>query len=214
MNSKKFIAVIAAINILIIAVSAYFYTVLPDVIASHWDAAGQANGYSSKFWGLFLLPLISIAVTLLLLFIPRLDPLKANVEKFKGTYYGFIIAFLGFFSYLHVLTIIYNRGYKFDMTQFLIPGFALLFYFIGSMIGKAKRNYFIGIRTPWTLASDVVWNKTHELGGKLFRLAAILSLIGIFIPQYGIWFLMVPVFGVSIITVVYSYLIFRQQPTA
>jgi uncharacterized membrane protein len=208
---KSYILAIAALVILLFAVSAVFYPQLPDKLASHWNAAGQADGYSSKFWGLFLLPIISVAVTLLLVLIPRLDPLKANVEKFKGYYYGFIIVFLLFFFYLHVLTIIFNLGYVLNMTFFLIPAFAAMFYFMGMMVSKAKRNYFIGIRTPWTLASDMVWDKTHALGGKLFKISAIISLIGLLFGQYAIWFMLVPVIIASIVTVVYSYLEFRKE---
>lgn len=209
--SKSFIITIVALVILLFAVSAFFYPQLPDKLASHWNAAGQADGYSSKFWGLFLLPIIALAFSIMLLFIPRLDPLKANVEKFKSYYYGFIIVFLLFFLYLHVLTIVFNMGYTLNMTLFLIPAFAAMFYFMGVMVSKAKRNYFIGIRTPWTLASDTVWDKTHALGGKLFKIAALISLIGLLFGQYAIWFMMAPVMLASIVTIVYSYVVFRKE---
>ena len=210
-TSKSFILLIVGLILLLFAVSAFFYPQLPDKLASHWNAAGQADGYSSKFWGLFLLPIISVGFTLLLVLIPRLDPLKANIEQFKGYYYWFIVVFLLFFLYLHVLTIVFNLGYNLNMTLFLIPAFSALFYFIGVMIGKAKRNYFIGIRTPWTLASDTVWDKTHALGGKLFKIAAIISLIGMFFGDLAIWFMLAPVMLCSVFIVVYSYLLFRKE---
>ena len=211
MKTSKYLIIIAIIVVLLFAVSAFFYPQLPDKLASHWNAAGQADGYSSKFWGLFMLPVIALVLSIILLFIPRLDPLKANIEKFKGYYYGFVIVFLAFFFYLHVLTIIFNLGYTLNMTLFLIPAFSALFFFMGTMVGKAKRNYFIGIRTPWTLASDTVWDKTHQLGGKLFKIAAVISLIGMLFGQYAIWFMIAPVIIVSIYTVVYSYLEFRKE---
>ncbi len=210
-TSKRYITLVAVIVLLLFAVSAFFYPQLPDKLASHWNAAGQADGYSSKFWGLFLLPIIAIFLSLLLVFIPGLDPLKANVEKFKGYYYGFVIAFLLFFFYVHLLTVIFNLGYTFNMTTLLMPGFATLFYIIGMVVGKAKRNYFIGIKTPWTLSSDSVWDKTHKLGGKLFKIAAIITLLGVLLDKYAIWFLLVPVLLVGVITVVYSYLVFRKE---
>jgi uncharacterized membrane protein len=210
-TSKRYITLVAVIVLLLFAVSAFFYPQLPDKLASHWNAAGQADGYSSKFWGLFMLPIIAAVLTLFLLLIPRLDPLKANIEKFKGYYYGFIIVFLLFFFYLHLLTIVYNLGYAFNMTMFLMPAFSVLFYYMGVMVSKAKRNYFIGIRTPWTLNSDTIWDKTHKLGGKLFKIAAIITLLGVLLGQYAIWFMLVPVSLVAIITVVYSYLVFRKE---
>jgi uncharacterized membrane protein len=201
-KTSRYLIIIAVIVLLLFAVSAFFYPQLPDKLASHWNAAGQADGYSSKFWGLFLLPFIAIFLSLLLVFIHGLDPLKANVEKFKGYYYGFIIVFLLFFFYLHLLTIFFNLGYPFNMTSMLIPAFAMLFYYMGVMVSKAKRNYFIGIRTPWTLSSDTIWDKTHKLGGKLFRIAAIITLLGVLLGQYAIWFMLVPISLVAIITVV------------
>jgi uncharacterized membrane protein len=210
-SSKSFLIIIALLIILLFALSAFFYPQLPDKLASHWNGAGQADGYSSKFWGLFLLPIISIVFTLLLVLIPRIDPLKANIEKFKGYYYSFIIVFLAFFLYLHILIIVYNLGYALNMTLFLLPAFSALFYFIGAMISKAKRNYFIGIRTPWTLASDTVWDKTHALGGKLFKLAAIISLGGLFFGEFAIWFMMGAVFIAAIVTTIYSYIVFREE---
>jgi uncharacterized membrane protein len=210
-TSKSFTLLIVGLIILLFAVSAFFYPQLPDKLASHWNAAGQADGYSSRFWGLFLLPIISVAFTLLLVFIPRLDPMKANIEHFKGYYYWFIVIFLLFFLYLHVLIIVFNLGYTLNMTLFLIPAFSALFYFIGVMISKAKRNYFIGIRTPWTLASDNVWDKTHALGGKLFKIAALISLIGLLFGDLAIWFMLAPVMLCSVFIVVYSYLIFRKE---
>jgi uncharacterized membrane protein len=208
--SRYFIMAVALI-ILLFAVSAFFYPQLPERLASHWNAAGEADGYTSKFWGLFLLPVIALGLSFLLVLIPRLDPLKANVARFQSYYYGFIIVFLLFFFYLHLLTIVYNLGYPFNMTLFLIPAFAIMFYFMGMMVGKSKRNYFIGIRTPWTLASDTVWDKTHALGGKLFKLAAVFSLIGLFFGPYAIWFLLAPVLLATVIVVVYSYLAYRQD---
>ena len=210
-TSKRYITLVAVIVLLLFAVSAFFYPQLPDKLASHWNATGQADGYSSKFWGLFMLPIIAAVLTLFLLLIPRLDPLKANVEKFKGYYYGFIILFLLFFLYLHLLTIVYNLGYAFNMTMFLMPAFSVLFYYLGVMVSKAKRNYFIGIRTPWTLSGDSVWDRTHKLGGKLFKIASIITLLGVLLWQYAIWFMLVPISLVAIITVVYSYLVFRKE---
>ena len=211
MRSSKYFIAIRILLVLLFAVSAVFYPQLPDRLASHWNAAGEADGYSSKFWGLFMLPLIATVLALLLILIPRLDPLKTNIEKFKGSYYQFIVAFLIFFLYIQALTIVFNLGYTFNMTLVLMPAFAILFYFVGTMVGKAKRNYFIGIRTPWTLASDTVWDKTHALGAKLFKIAAGISLIGILFGQYAVWFMLVSVLIAAITTIIYSYIIFQRE---
>jgi uncharacterized membrane protein len=97
------------------------------------------------------------------------------------------------------------------MITFLSPAFAILFYYSGILIENAKRNWFIGIRTPWTLSNDEVWDKTHKIGGKLFKLAGILALFAIFFERYAILVIVVPLIVVSIYTVVYSYLEYQKD---
>jgi uncharacterized membrane protein len=92
----------------------------------------------------------------------------------------------------------------------MVPAFAILFYYAGILIEKSKRNYFIGIRTPWTLTSDEVWDKTHRLGGKSFKAAGIASLAGLLFPKIAFYLVIGLVLTAAIISVVYSYLIWRQ----
>ena len=168
----------------------------------------------SKFWGLFLMPFISLGISALLLVIPKIDPLKANIEKFKRHYYGFIILLLIFLLYLYLLTILWNLALRFNMSQLLAPAFGILFYFCGVLIGKAKRNYFIGIRTPWTLSSEKIWDKTHFIGGRLFKAAGLVALLGVFFPSYAILFVLIPVILVSLFTIVYSYFAYQKERAA
>jgi len=113
-------------------------------------------------------------------------------------------------AYIHVLTLAWNLGYRFNMLQMMLPGFGLLFVFMGSMVERAKPNWFVGIRTPWTISNSVVWEKTHRLGGLLFKISGVLALLGVFFPALAIWFILVPVLAASVVTVVYSYVVFRQ----
>ena len=99
---------------------------------------------------------------------------------------------------------------KINIYLFMIPAFAILFYLAGDLIGKSKRNYFIGIRTPWTLSSDEVWDKTHKLGGKLFKTAGVASLAGLLFPKIAFYFVIIPVLLFAIISVAYSYIIWRK----
>ena len=97
------------------------------------------------------------------------------------------------------------------MSQALSPAFGMLFYYLGILTQNAKRNWFIGIRTPWTLSSDVVWDKTHRIGGKLFKAAGIIALLGALIPQYAIFFILVPVISIVAFSFVYSYVEYSRQ---
>ncbi|MBL7169926.1 MAG: SdpI family protein [Candidatus Aenigmarchaeota archaeon] len=168
-------------------VGIYFYPKMPDKIASHWNIRSEVDGYLPKVWGLFLMPLVSLGIYGLFIALPRIDPLKKNIEAFKKYYFGFILIMIVFLFYIYILTIVANLGYGFDMGVLLIPGLSLLFLYIGIMLENSKRNWFIGIRTPWTLQSDKVWEKTHKLGSILFKVSSVLILIGIFLSKYVFW---------------------------
>jgi uncharacterized membrane protein len=188
---------------------------LPEPMASHWGVDDQVNGYMSKFWGVFLMPVITIAMLLMFLVVPSIDPLKANIATFRDYFNAFIALIVAFMVYIYGLTLVWNLGYtNFRMSTAMLPAMGLLFIFVGVMIGKAKRNYFIGIRTPWTLSSDKVWDETHRIGGKLFIASGVLALLGAFFPDYAFWFIMVPVLGTALFTVVYSYILFQREPKA
>jgi len=202
------------ISLLIIMISFIigisFYSLLPDKVASHWNAKGEVDGYMSKFGGLFLMPIISLVLLLLFIIIPKIDPLKHNIEKFRKYFNGFIVLMMLFLFYLYILTILWNIGVRFNFVHLLVPIFSIFFYYCGILIQKAQRNWFIGIRTPWTLSNEQVWNKTHKIGGILFKIAGIISLIGILLPEYALFFVICPVIIASLFPVIYSYFAYQK----
>jgi uncharacterized membrane protein len=112
--------------------------------------------------------------------------------------------------YIYSLSLAWNLGWHFSMNAAIAPAFGLFFILTGMMVRKAKRNFFIGIRTPWTLANDVVWDKTHQLGGKLFIGAGLLTAATVFYPSISMTVLMVTVIGAAVISLVYSYVEFKR----
>ena len=184
---------------------------MPDTMASHWNSQGQVDGYLSKFWGLFLIPIVLIVLFPVFMLIPMIDPLKENIEKFRKYFDGFIVIVFLFLLYIYFLTILWNIGMRFDMGQAIAPSIGFLFYFVGVLVENSKRNWFIGIRTPWTLSSDRVWDKTHRIGGKLFKVAGVIAFIGTFIKEYTIILIIAPIVLVSIYTVVYSYFEYQKE---
>lgn len=214
MKISKIQIIIFGVVLASFAVGVYFYPQMPERVASHWNAQGQVDGYMSKFWGVFSMPFISLGLSILLVLIPRIDPLKANIKAFQKVYYGFSVSILLFLLYIYLLTIFWNLGAKFNMSQLLAPAFGILMYFSGVLIEKAKRNWFIGIRTPWTLSSDKVWDKTHRIGGKLFKAAGIIALLGVFFPDYVFLLIMVPVLGAALFSVVYSFVEYQKEKGA
>lgn len=208
---RKSEIIIFGIIIITFAIGIYYYPQMPEKLASHWNSQGQVDGYTSKFWGLFLMPIISVGMLLLFILIPRIDPLKSNIQQFRKYFDGFVVLIMVFLFYLYLLTIFWNSGYTFNMITFLSPAFAILFYYSGILIENAKRNWFIGIRTPWTMSSDKVWDRTHKIGGKLFKIAGVVTLLAIFFETYAIYIIVVPLIMVSIYTVVYSYFEYQKE---
>jgi len=189
---------------------------LPEQMASHWDANDQVNGYISKFWGVFLMPLITLGMLVLFLVLPNIDPLKANIAQFRESFNLFIVLIVAFMLYVHGLTLAWSLGYQdFKMSAAMLPFLGVLFIAVGWMLRKAKRNFFIGIRTPWTLSSDTVWDKTHQLGSVLFMASGVLAIIGGFFGgMAAFWLMFIPLIGSSLFLVVYSYMLYRGETKA
>ncbi len=202
---KKNKIIILGIISLSFIIAIYVYPQMPEKMASHWNIQGEVDSYISKFWSLFLMPIISIGLFLLFILIPKIDPLKENIEKFRKYFDGFIVLIMIFLFYVYLLTIFWNIGIRFNMTQFMMPALGILFYYCGILVENAKRNWFIGIRTPWTLSNEKVWDKTHKIGGKLFKVTGIIAFLGIFLPKYAIFFVIIPVISVAVYTIIYSY---------
>ncbi len=187
------------------------YPSLPPVFASHWNASGMADGSMTKFSGLIIIPIIMIACVALFIVLPRIDPLRNNYEKFRNYYEGFILVFVLYLLAIQILMILWNLGYPLSINVTFPILFGILFVYIGFLLEHAEQNWFVGIRTPWTLTSAAVWKKTHERGGKLFKYAGIVSFIGAFAGSYAIWFMLVPVLTVVVYTVVYSYVAYQNE---
>ena len=186
---------------------------LPEEMASPWNINDEVDDYMPKFWGVFLMPMVSLGLFLLFLVIPNIDPNKANIAAFRASFNLFIVLFVVFMLYVHGLTLAWNLGYTgFRLSIALVPAIGLLFVFIGFMLQRAKRNFFIGIRTPWTLSSDRVWDKTHRLGAILFIASGVLAFFsGLSGGTTAFWMLFVPLLGSVIFLLVYSYVLYQQE---
>jgi len=207
-KSEVIILIIISLSFII---GVYFYPLMPDKMASHWNFKGKVDDYIPKFWGLFLMPFISIGLFLLFVLIPRIDPLKVNIAKFRKYFDTFIVLIILFLFYIYLLTIFWNIGMKFSIIQFLVPAFGIIIYYAGVLVENAKRNWFIGIRTPWTLSNEKVWEKTHKIGGKLFKIAGVIAFLGVFLQSSALFFVLAPVILIAIYTIVYSYFEYQKE---
>ena len=188
------------------------YPSLPDKMASHWDAQGNVNGYMGRFWGAYLMPLIQAAVVIILFVVPKIDPLKKNIDSFKKEYFLFILAISSFLTLVHIQVLAINLGSEIDLGRNIPLMIGFLFILIGKVMQKIKRNFFIGIRTPWTISSDIVWEKTHKIGSNLFILSGAVTLIASATGFYPFEILMITIITTAIISIVYSFLEYRKLP--
>jgi uncharacterized membrane protein len=192
------------------AISMYFYPELPDKIPTHWNFKGEIDGYSGKLTGAFLMPVINLVMYGMFIFFPALDPKRENYKLFEGTYIYFRYLFHIFFIGMQILTIAAALGYNVNTGRWVILGISLLFMLMGNVMGRLKHNYFVGIKTPWTLANEEVWVKTHRLGAIMWTcgglMGVILSLLNV---NPGVMFIFIIVF-ITLIPVGYSYIIFNR----
>ncbi len=208
MTKSKIISISIVLFSFIVALVVYGY--MPNIMDGHWNAQGIMDGQISKFWGVFLIPIINFFILLMFLIIPRIDPLKENIKKFKKYFDFFLIITLFFLNYIYILTLIWNLGHRFNMIQVTMPGFAILWYVCGVLVKNTERNWFIGIRTPWTLMDDQVWRKTHDLAGTAFKISALLVIVGMIFDSMAILFVIIPPIIFMSLLMFYSYFIYRR----
>lgn len=215
MTIKQTLVAIVLIVLAGLAFSLWAYPRLPEMAPSHWNAAGEVDDTMRREILVVLMPALTLVIGLLLLYIPYIDPLRANVERFRGALNWFIAGVCVFFLFIHVATILAGLGINFNMTYLLIPAASLVMLGIGFVLDKTKPNWFMGIRTPWTLTSPTVWEKTHRLGGLLFKLGAAVMLVGLLIPPEAAFLLIIGVILViTISTILYSYFAYRAEQTS
>lgn len=216
MSTYKTSIIVLVLIAVAVTAGALLWNQLPEQMASHWNVDDEVDGYMPKFWGVFLMPVVTLGMFGLFLLLPNVDPLKANIAKFRGAFNLFILLITVFMLYIHGLTMAWSLGYRnFRMSAAMLPFLGALFMFIGYMLRQAKRNFFIGIRTPWTLSSDTVWDKTHRLGSILFMASGVLAIAGSFLGgTAAFWLLFIPLTGSTLFLVVYSYVLYRNETKA
>jgi uncharacterized membrane protein len=208
MKKTGFFAV--AIAAVMLATGLFFYAGLPDPLPSHWNAAGEVNGYLPKNLIVYGVPIATALLGLLLVYLPQIDPLKKNVDKFRKEYDLFTAFFTAFIAFLYGITLAWGLGYEFPMNYAVLPAVAAVLYLSGSLMQKSKRNWFIGVKNPWTLSSDRVWGKTHGLASKMFKGFAFAFLALAFYPQATVFVVAALIGGIVVITA-YSYFAYKEE---
>lgn len=211
MSDRAATYVQALLLLVAIGLGALAYPALPDQVASHWGVDGQVNGYTGKFWGVFLLPAVMAGVAGLFYVLPRIDPTHRNTNELRRQMGGIGVVIVLFMLVLHALLLGWNLGYQVSFNVVLPVLLGGLFFYVGKVCREAKRNWFLGVRTPWTLQSDEIWDATNRRAGKLFQACGIVAILSALVPAYSFWFIIVPVLATALYSVAYSYALYRRQ---
>ncbi|QDX93193.1 DUF1648 domain-containing protein [Brevibacillus laterosporus] len=208
MKKHWFFLLIFSITVLISICSLPY---LPAEVALHWNASGEVDGYNSKWYAVSFGPLLMLLLYVMMNVLPKFDPRQDTYTKAKSTYLMTRYVVIVFMLVIHCIVILNGLGYNLDIGLIINMLVGLLFVFIGNVMPRMKPSYFVGIRTPWTLASDEVWRKTHFVGGRLFVLGGILIIVCSFLPSFlQVWALLVILLGTVVITFFISYFYYRQ----
>lgn len=195
------------------AAACWAWPQLPDRLPIHWNIHGEVDGWGNKFMGLLFVPLIVLGIYVLMVVLPWFDPGKANYQSFQRVYGIIRIAIVAYMSAVYGAMLYAAFGHKLNMTSVILPLVGILFIVLGNFLSKIRPNWFVGVRTPWTLSSQLSWDKTHRLAGRLFIVMGFL-----FVPVALLqttWSLVAVLIcdGLCLIwIVIYSYLVFRSDP--
>jgi uncharacterized membrane protein len=208
-TSQRYYLGAGALTLVVLAGTLIVYPQLPAIVPMHWDAHGQVNGWGPKWW-LFLTGPGSIALIVLTFSaLPWLSPKKFEVDSFRATYLYIMMTLAALLAYVHLLVLSADLGVALDMTRDVVGGACLLIALMGNVLGKVRRNFFIGVRTPWTIANEQVWNATHRFAAKTFFAGGIVGLLAVLL-RAPFWVPMAAVLIAALSPVIYSLVFYKK----
>ncbi|MEI6529146.1 MAG: SdpI family protein [Candidatus Falkowbacteria bacterium] len=190
----------------------YFWQNFPARVASHWGINGQVDGYSGPLLAAFLVPLMMLAMYIVFIIVPYLDPKKDQYMTFAPIYHKFKDLMISFLFILYFLTGLNGLGFPIDVALYVPVMVGALFIIIGRLLKNVKMNWFMGIRTPWTMSSEKVWDKTHELSSRIFVISGLLMAATILVTtKLKIVFFVLAMALIIFALPIYSYVLFIKE---
>lgn len=202
----------AALIVAAFAFSLAVYGMLPERIPTHWNLRGEVDDYSSRAFGAFFMPAMILGVWLLLRAVPHIDPRRTNIEKFRDTYETMVALVVSFMVVLHVAVLGAALGWPISIARIAPFGVGALLVIVGNLMPRVRSNFFMGIRTPWTLSSETVWVKTHRVGGYMLVGAGLIMMASAFVrSQLFATIAFASVAATAVATIIYSYVLWRSE---
>ena len=211
--NQRFYGGAAAVILAVLAGTLVAYPSLPTIVPIHWDAHGQVNGWGPK-WSLFLYgPGMMLLIVLMFAALPWLSPRKFGLDSFRATYLYIMIVIVAMMAYCQGLILLAAlgslSGVVFDLSRALEGGVCLLVALLGNVLGKVRRNFFVGIRTPWTISSERVWHVTHRFAAKTFFAGGLLGFVAV-IVRAPFWVPIAVIMIAALVPAAYSLVFYKQ----
>lgn len=194
-----------------ILLAAAVFPFLESRIPIHWNMAGEIDGYGSRLW-IFTEPLMMLFLTILLDVTRNIDPKRANYVKFEKNFDGIKAAVCLLLLLVQLITTAVCLGIDVQVQIVLPILIGILFIYIGNMMPKFKHNYFVGIKTPWTLADPEIWFQTHRFSGKIWCAGGFFIILSAFLPSpFNLGVLLAAILLLCFVPIIYSYYIYRKR---
>lgn len=213
-KSMQFSSPVFIIQLLIVAgmfiTGWVLFDQFPDQMPTHWNIAGEVDAYMPKGTATILFPAITLGLTLLFPLLSMIDPRKEKYALFRRPWLILQTVIVLFFAYIYFVSLYLALNSHISITPFIFVGIGILFIVIGNYLGKVRQNYFVGIKTPWTLDNEEVWNKTHRVGGWAFMIAGLMILINGFVQWQLVPVMVAAIIVAAVVPIVYSYILYRK----
>lgn len=209
MTIKRSLMVSVLFILIVLAAAGWLYPRLPAQLPVHWDLHGQVDGRLPRLWGAVFPALTILVLALLTTLLPRISPRQFEIRPFAATFGVMMLAIQGVVLVIGLAVLLAGAGYALPIPAIAMLAVGVLLMVLGNYMGKLRKNFFIGIRTPWTLASDAVWERTHRLAGWLFVFAGAVIVAGVLLGA-PLWLALAAIAAATLVPVGYSLWIYRR----